>query len=221
MPTTARALALILCTTVGLFLVNSLLWLARARDPTQLQFTNGRTIGVVVVEVLMLLIWVPYLRRHGWSAHAVTRPFRWSDVATAFVVTIATLLVIRIIFVAVWYASPPLGKQLVHYHATGPLSWWAAAPLLAINPIFEELLYLGFAATAVRQRWGVPAAFCMAVALRMLVHVYQGPLAMVNVLPLSILWAAYYLRTNRLWPLILSHAALDLFAVAAIMRSSA
>lgn len=211
-----RELAAVLGTTVGLFLASSLQWLARRADPTQLQFTNRRILGVIIIELVMIAIWVPYLRRRGWTASALSRPWRSRDITTGLALAAGILILIQILFVSVWFAYRPAGLALASYHTYGPLSWWAVAALVAVNPAFEEVLYLGYAATVIRGQYGRRAACVAAVALRMLVHVYQGPLALLTVLPVAVLFTGYYLRSGRLWPLILAHAVLDLLALAMI-----
>jgi membrane protease YdiL (CAAX protease family) len=46
-----------------------------------------------------------------------------------------------------------------------------------------------------------------------LAHAYQGPLAVVTVVPIGILFTAYYLRTRRLWPVVVAHAFQDILAL--------
>jgi membrane protease YdiL (CAAX protease family) len=213
-------LAAVLSTTIGLFLASSLTWLARHHDPTQLQFTNRRVLSVVVIEVAMFALWVPSLRRRGWTLGAMTRPWRGRDLTMGLGLAAATLILVEILYLGIWLVYRPAALVLASYHSYGPLSWWAVAVLVAVNPAFEEALYLGLAATVIRDRYGAGAALAIAVVLRMLVHVYQGPLSLLTVLPVGVLFTAYYLRTRRLWPLILAHAVLDLLALASIAYGS-
>ena len=47
-------------------------------------------------------------------------------------------------------------------------------------------------------------------ALRVSVHLYQGPLlAFVAILPLAIVMTWYYARTGRIWPVIVAHVITD------------
>ena len=49
--------------------------------------------------------------------------------------------------------------------------------------------------------------------LRLAIHLYQGAIGVVSVLPIGILFAVYYLRTGKLWPVVVAHAAMDLVAL--------
>jgi uncharacterized protein len=71
----------------------------------------------------------------------------------------------------------------------------------------------------------VPAAFptsapwqvlLLSTALRVAVHTYQGVLSLLVILPWGIVFTVYYLRTRRLWPLILAHALQDAIALLAV-----
>lgn len=50
---------------------------------------------------------------------------------------------------------------------------------------------------------------------RLLYHLYQGPLAVVGILPSALLFGYWFARAGRLWPLVVAHAILDALAVAA------
>ena len=63
------------------------------------------------------------------------------------------------------------------------------------------------------RRYGDLVAGSISAALRVLAHVYQGPLALVTVLPVAVLFTLYYARTRRLWPVIVAHAFQDTLAL--------
>ena len=99
---------------------------------------------------------------------------------------------------------------------------WTGRPHVAIvvafvlfNALFEELLWLGLGLTALR-RFGVAGAGVMSVGLRLLIHAYQGPLALVSIIPMGTVFTAYYIRSHRLWPVIIAHAFQDLLALGAL-----
>ncbi|HSJ74829.1 MAG TPA: CPBP family intramembrane glutamic endopeptidase, partial [Gemmatimonadales bacterium] len=81
-----------------------------------------------------------------------------------------------------------------------------------LNAVFEELLWLGLGFAAFR-RFGIGVAGTFSAALRLLAHVYQGPLALVTVLPVGIVFTLYYVRTRRLWPVVVAHAFQDTLAL--------
>ena len=54
--------------------------------------------------------------------------------------------------------------------------------------------------------------------LRLAVHLYQGRLAFISILPLAVVFTVYYSRTNRLWPVIVAHMLFDIIALASVVR---
>ena len=76
----------------------------------------------------------------------------------------------------------------------------------------EEFLSLGFVPNALREE-GVAVAFSASVIVRVLVHLYQGPLGIISNVPFGAVLAAYYLATGRIWPAVLAHSAMDLIAL--------
>jgi membrane protease YdiL (CAAX protease family) len=217
--TSMRDVALVLGSTVGLFLLTSLSWLARTHDRTQMHFTTARVAATLATEVVLIAIWLPRLRRR-WTVRMISAHWRASDALHAILLVLATQLAYRLAFVALSIAYRPMAVEIAGYRALGPLSWWIVVAMVLVNPLFEETLYLGFGANLLRQRFGYQAALISVVLLRLLVHAYQGPLALISVLPLAIIWTVYYLRTGRLWPLVVAHMIFDLMALASIASKS-
>ena len=96
----------------------------------------------------------------------------------------------------------------------GALSWWAALAALVINPLFEEGLWLAYGVSTLRHSIGLRAAALASITLRVLVHYNQGPHALISVLPVALVFTFYYLRTGRLWPVIVAHVTINAFGFA-------
>jgi len=83
-----------------------------------------------------------------------------------------------------------------------------------VNPIFEEVFVCGYIVTALKERRGVTFAVNLSTALRVTYHLYQGPLGVLAIAPIGLIFAYWYARTNRLWPVIVAHGAMDLIGLA-------
>lgn len=92
------------------------------------------------------------------------------------------------------------------------ISWWAVYAVSIVNPMAEEFAYLGFATNVLRRR-GEFSAIAPAVAARMAVHIYQGPLPVVGMAAVGGVLSVYYYRTGRLWPVVVAHGLLDFLAL--------
>jgi membrane protease YdiL (CAAX protease family) len=102
----------------------------------------------------------------------------------------------------------------------GAPRFWLSLVFSIFNAVFEELLWLGLGFAAFR-RLGVGPAAAISIGLRLLVHAYQGPLAVITVLPIGVLFTLYYVRTRRLWPIIVAHAFQDTLALTLLATAAA
>ena len=62
-----------------------------------------------------------------------------------------------------------------------------------------------------------PAGVHVSVAIRLLYHLYQGAIA-IGVVPFGLIFALWYRRTGRLWPVIVAHALTDFAALLHFVR---
>jgi membrane protease YdiL (CAAX protease family) len=77
-----------------------------------------------------------------------------------------------------------------------------------VNATFEEVFVCAYVLSAWRgsDMW---IAITASAAIRLTYHLYQGPLAVISIGPLGLVFAWYYATQGRLWPLIAAHAVLD------------
>ncbi|MGV0644311.1 type II CAAX endopeptidase family protein [Mycolicibacterium sp. XJ2546] len=95
-------------------------------------------------------------------------------------------------------------------------TWWRIPVLLLVsfaNGWAEEVIVIGFLLTRLRQlrvnRW---VAVVASSVLRGLYHLYQGFGAGLGNVAMGLVFGYVYLRTGRLWPLIIAHALIDAVA---------
>jgi membrane protease YdiL (CAAX protease family) len=78
-----------------------------------------------------------------------------------------------------------------------------------VKAIFEELLVVAYVVQSLRGRFGIALAVNMSIALRMSFHLYQGPGAFLSFAAFGLVFTLFYIRTGRLWPLIVAHALVE------------
>jgi membrane protease YdiL (CAAX protease family) len=92
-------------------------------------------------------------------------------------------------------------------------TWWRIPVLLLVafaNGWAEEVIVVGFLITRLRQLRVNPVAAVLASSvLRGVYHLYQGFGAGLGNLAMGLVFGYVYLRTGRLWPLIVAHALID------------
>ncbi len=95
-------------------------------------------------------------------------------------------------------------------------TWWRIPVLLLVafaNGWAEEVIVVGFLITRLRQLQVSPIVAVIASSvLRGVYHLYQGFGAGLGNLAMGLVFGYVYLRTGRLWPLIIAHALIDAVA---------
>ena len=93
--------------------------------------------------------------------------------------------------------------------ATGVLAMGGMLAASIVKAVFEEVLVCGYVVQSLRGRFGIALAVNASIALRMSFHLYQGPTAFLSFAVFGLLFTLFYIRTGRLWPLIVAHALLE------------
>ncbi|MFC7342451.1 CPBP family intramembrane glutamic endopeptidase [Saccharopolyspora griseoalba] len=109
-----------------------------------------------------------------------------------------------------------LGLSLTVAPSTLGDAWWRA-PVLVLsafgNSFAEEVLVVGYLLTRLRQLgWGENRSLLVAAVLRGSYHLYQGFGGFVGNLVMGLVYGRVWQRTDRLWPLIVGHALIDVVA---------
>jgi uncharacterized protein len=82
-----------------------------------------------------------------------------------------------------------------------------------INPIFEELIVVGYLIPVLEKMKSLTFAINVSVMIRLLYHLYQGPVGVVSIVPMGLLFAYWYAYKRNLWPLLIAHFIEDLLGL--------
>ena len=117
---------------------------------------------------------------------------------------------------ALYVAAVHLGANLTVAPSGLTQTWWRPVVLTlsaAANGAAEEILVVGYLLVRLRQLgWGPAAAIAASAVLRGSYHLYQGFGGGLGNLVMGLVFAAWWWRTRRLWPLVLAHTVLDVCA---------
>jgi membrane protease YdiL (CAAX protease family) len=181
-----------------------------------LEFGETRLKTLIAEELLVVLVLWPWLARRGWNFVAIAGAPEPRDIWKGLLLAVAAYLA----FYFSWYTYillvPGSFESLQAAHVTGTAAGWVVVLVGIINPIFEEMLWLGYGFNALR-RHGVAVAVVASVALRLIDHAYQGPFAIIYALPFTV-FTLYYARTRRLWPIVVAHMLWDVVASLTLVR---
>lgn len=82
-----------------------------------------------------------------------------------------------------------------------------------VNGCFEELFVVGYVYLTLAARYSMGVAMFISLSIRLLYHLYQGPIAIVTIIPMGLLFFYLYARYRRLWPLMFAHGLLDMYGL--------
>jgi uncharacterized protein len=181
-------------------------------DKVIVAFDDNHLWSVVASELIFgpVIAAILWMQRWRWADFEVN----YSNRGTLESIGIA------VVTIALWWIARAALGALDTFSAaqiTPPsASWMAVTAVSIVNPFFEELLVCGYVVQALRKRFGLAIAVNASIAIRMTYHLYQGPVAFVSFALMGLLFTIFYVRTGRLWPLILAHVLLDFIALAGL-----
>jgi membrane protease YdiL (CAAX protease family) len=188
---------------------------AMGMDPDRAAFTNYSLIGGMVQSIAITVVLGWFLKIRGWTLAKIglgvtMRGTSWG--LLLFVLSLALVFAIRAVGQFSFGLAP--GELDQRLAATEGLNMQVVFMSSVVSAAFEELFVAGYVITALSATRGPWTAINVSTGLRVLCHLYQGPLGVLTVVPLGLLFGWLYVRTRQLWPLVLAHVLLDVAGLA-------
>jgi membrane protease YdiL (CAAX protease family) len=200
--------AIVVSVAFGYLILGSVLALLFPSPHAPISEGGLRFLLVYEPVILLLLGW--FLSMRGWSLEQLG--FRPS--ARETLVGFGLAAVTYLAYVAVWLVAVSISSGLPQAAENNDL----VAPGLSLitiiaasilNPIFEEVFVCGYVISALTDSRGLSFGINVSVGLRLLYHLYQGAAGVLGIIPVGLVFAYWYARTGRLWPVIVAHALFD------------
>jgi len=172
--------------------------------------------AIVGAAFQMFLSWSPVLviayllvrSGEGWAGIGLTR-FRGADAGQGVALWVASFVLVLVLA----QVFSRFGQREVDFLPPALPLWFRvvqAVLIAATAGATEEIVVRGYAQTRLEQlRAPTAVIVLLPTALWGVLHVYQGLGAALTIFCLGIMYAVYFQRTRRLWPLILAHALFD------------
>jgi membrane protease YdiL (CAAX protease family) len=173
---------------------------------------------LLVYEPITLIIIFAFLYSRGWSLQRIG----FAPSPKESFVGLGLALAAYVGYVVVWLIATSVSSQFgqaAHDMAfvTPGFSFATVVTVSIVNPVFEEVLLCGYVVSALTKSESAWTAINVSVGIRLLCHLYQGSLGVIGIIPLGLIFAWWYVKYGRLWPVIVAHAVFDLTGLAAFM----
>jgi CAAX protease family protein len=185
-----------------------------------LVFNDTILVNILVFELLQSVFLLWFLHVRGWTLEKVGLAFSWRSTGMGWLLMLGTyVLALAVLSLAEFAWPAQMHAAAARYPASDPtVSMELVFLTSTVNGIFEELFVAGYIITALRDTRGLWTAINVSTVVRTLYHLYQGPVGIVTVVPLGLLYGYVYARTRLLWPLIMAHVLIDIIGLSAIGR---
>jgi membrane protease YdiL (CAAX protease family) len=201
-------IAIVLLGAFGLFILDNVLFLVHptAKPP----ISQHHLESLLVFEPIALALLCYFLYARGWSTERIgLRP-----TARDTLIGLGLVPAFYAVYVFTWWIAYAAGYRpsyLGHYQAlvNSGIALPVAASICIVNPVYEETFLCGYIITTAKAMNRTTAGVNVSVAIRLGCHLYQGGVGVLGIVPVGLIFAWWYARTGRLWPLFVAHAVLD------------
>src|ERR1700733_167441 len=186
----------VVATAFGYFILGSILVALRPHiGPFH---TNRSLLVLCIYELILMAILFPFLRIRGWTFSKIGLAPTWRDTGTGFLLFLAFYAVWVVVWIATVTVAPETAQRMSETHIIKQVI--PATTIVAngtINPFFEEVFVCGYVMTALRKQGHIWFALNASVAIRLLYHLYQGPLGVLSIIPMGLLSGYWFAKTGR------------------------
>jgi uncharacterized protein len=84
--------------------------------------------------------------------------------------------------------------------------------------VFEEVFVCGYIVTIAKDAGRLAVGVNASVAIRLAYHLYEGSAGVMMAVPVGLIFALWFSRTGRLWPVVVAHALIDIAALASFIK---
>ncbi len=170
---------------------------------------NAEFLTITVYQLVALLVLLPFLKIRGWSFSDYGLRMRWSDLlwGAGFV----------FILNAWWYLFSPLFFSFLHIptdiFAENTATIIPVTIFSVVNSFYEEIFVCAYLIVVISRRFSIQVAINVSILIRLSYHLYQGIPGLIFIIPMGIIFAYWFARTKRLWPLIYAHIIFDIYPI--------
>ncbi|HLO94821.1 MAG TPA: CPBP family intramembrane glutamic endopeptidase, partial [Burkholderiaceae bacterium] len=195
----------------GWFIMASLEAVAQGFPGTG-SFSDEQLLNILLMELLFGGIALAFLRHRGHALQALLPTPTLTGCLVGAALCGASVLAWQVLAQAV-PASQLQAQPIAEIARNARPSLAMAIALSVVNGLYEETFLLGYLVRSFASA-GASLALGLSLLVRVLYHLYQGPLGAVSVLMFGLILSVYYWHSRRLWPAVFAHTLADALALA-------
>ena len=176
------------------------------------RFDDASLIWLIVTELVLGSLALVVLRARGYVLSELLPTPTWRGCGLGlllYVVAAFAWSAVAHLFPLSELARQPVAEMVSERHVTLPV----IIALGMVNGLYEETALLGYLQRGFRAA-GASFAIGLSVLVRVLYHLYQGPIGALSMLVYGIVVGLFYWRTGKLWPAVFAHTLADALALA-------
>jgi len=194
----------------GLFILSSLATVARgwAQQP---RLDDVALVSLLATEAVLAALALGILARRRYPMLRLRPSPTWADTGLGLGLAIAGYVAWWVTYLAIAPANvsdQPISQMVDASHRSLGLVLLASVA----NGLYEEVFLLGYLMNAVRNL-GASAAIGLTCLVRLLYHLYQGPIGALSITVWGIVAGLFHWRTGRLWSVVVAHELMDFAAL--------
>jgi membrane protease YdiL (CAAX protease family) len=174
-------------------------------------FTNDTLISNLMYE-LFVLAWLGiFMRARGWTFERLGFSISLRDTSIGILLAIIVFCTVWLIEQVMGSAAPAMLEAARRFDKVSgelDLSWIVLASV--VDAVFEELFVCAYVISALKEKRRAAFALNVSILLRVGCHVYQGVYGVLIGGALGLVFGYWYLKSGRVWPLFVAHAALQI-----------
>jgi uncharacterized protein len=175
-------------------------------------FSDGSLQEMLVLELILGGLALAFLRLRGYAIRGLLPRPTVRGGAHGVGLLIAAYAAWYLVYALI--GSPRVqGQPIEQIMSDTRVTLPTVLALSFVNGWFEEAFLVGYIVAGLRSH-GAAIAIGVSILVRLLYHLYQGPLGAVSVLAYGLVVTLFYWHTRALWPVMFAHMLADLTALA-------
>jgi uncharacterized protein len=181
---------------------------------SQEYFNDAGLISLMLFEALQMLFLGWFLKVRGWTLEKLGLQITWRGTVMGLVL-LGILIGNDLLITWLVELLPADMRAAITLYPRPAAELNMSLVFLAsvVNGVFEEVFVAGYVIAVLTPVRGMWTAINVSTGIRLLYHLYLGPVAFLVVVPTGLLFGYVFARTRALWPLILAHILIDILAL--------